>query len=639
MTIESLLKKGISLCVAELERLLLPVGKTVEFIEESYQVVEPMSATVIQEVKAICTLLEENNHKAHLEVYQGVRVAQVRSDLSILEDAHAQEWEALQEDVPYQKGTHPLKEYQVLVTELLRGESRLWASTLTHNEEALQALNAICEVIVMELQKMLTPMLLDDELEKTSSQIIHQTNAFLIRLEMLDVFMDGFDELVDLCKPDMRHESTASITLLTLRNAIIESCVDSINTLLKSSQDSGPPNNHNLLGSSGAGVGSGFTSGLGLLSSSHHASSAGNSSPTLSTSDNSTKAGARVIPGVNNPGESCDLHSITGNVLHCCKELVEYESIYRRLFDLASGIHITLPPNALNLSNLISSLMDNLYVSLLKRADRFNVVRRPTSDGNAHSSWVFFSGGKSSSSSSSTSSLSSAGFPPFVAPNFNVPFRPINIELHKLYDTGNVEAEILMSVSRRHLFLANNLFSLFVYIREMQKNLQTKSETDAAAVKGKKMPPPTVSQTAALAAAFAHLQTFSGTVEVRLTEEQKLFCNVVAGAMALLPADMESFIELHAQDHGATNRLLKAKFSLFNSGMEALLAQQGEWRIHSLGLRDHVGLMLLSKILPIYQTFYHTYASIKFSKRHLAQYTRFPPQDVERILQHFFSSI
>jgi Exo70 exocyst complex subunit len=70
--------------------------------------------------------------------------------------------------------------------------------------------------------------------------------------------------------------------------------------------------------------------------------------------------------------------------------------------------------------------------------------------------------------------------------------------------------------------------------------------------------------------------------------------------------------------------------------MDALLAQQGEWRISASVLREHLAAQLLERILPMYSQFYNTYSAVKFSKRHASDYLRFPPQDVDKILKGFF---
>lgn len=77
-------------------------------------------------------------------------------------------------------------------------------------------------------------------------------------------------------------------------------------------------------------------------------------------------------------------------------------------------------------------------------------------------------------------------------------------------------------------------------------------------------------------------------------------------------------------------------FQLFNSGMDALLSQQGEWRVSSALLRDILGAQLLRKIFPLFKDFYGKYSKVSFSKKHMNEYLRFPPDDVDRALTNFF---
>jgi Exo70 exocyst complex subunit len=70
--------------------------------------------------------------------------------------------------------------------------------------------------------------------------------------------------------------------------------------------------------------------------------------------------------------------------------------------------------------------------------------------------------------------------------------------------------------------------------------------------------------------------------------------------------------------------------------MDALLSQQGEWRVSSSLLREILGTELLQKILPLYKDFFNKYSKVQFSKKHMGEYLRFPPEDVERLLKNFF---
>ncbi len=70
--------------------------------------------------------------------------------------------------------------------------------------------------------------------------------------------------------------------------------------------------------------------------------------------------------------------------------------------------------------------------------------------------------------------------------------------------------------------------------------------------------------------------------------------------------------------------------------MDALLAQQGEWRISAAGLREQLGAQVLGKVLPVYAEFFAAYSTVRFSSKHTEQYLRFPPAFVERNLKSFF---
>jgi hypothetical protein len=108
-------------------------------------------------------------------VYEGARIAQVRAELKALEQLDSAEWQSLTEDVPYQKGSHPLKAYMALAYEMLKGELQLWNSVLpTHEEASLLVFVAICDAAVAEMQRLLSPFLLDDQKSKQTNSHINK---------------------------------------------------------------------------------------------------------------------------------------------------------------------------------------------------------------------------------------------------------------------------------------------------------------------------------------------------------------------------------------------------------------------------------------------------------------------------------
>lgn len=134
-----------------------------------------------------------------------------------------------------------------------------------------------------------------------------------------------------------------------------------------------------------------------------------------------------------------------------------------------------------------------------------------------------------------------------------------------------------------------------------------------------------------LVVSMLHLLTFD-----RLKTEQELFCETIALALGLSAQDMLEFQNTYDKDKSNQSRLLKAKFSMFNTGMDAFLAQQGEWRVSSSISRDALAQQLTHRILSTYSTFFATYSAIKFSKKHMNEYLKYTPAQLELHLRSFF---
>jgi hypothetical protein len=45
---------------------------------------------------------------------------------------------------------------------------------------------------------------------------------------------------------------------------------------------------------------------------------------------------------------------------------------------------------------------------------------------------------------------------------------------------------------------------------------------------------------------------------------------------------------------------------------------------------------LVQTIVPVYRDFYATFSEVNFSKKHMEDYLRYTPTDVDRILHNFF---
>ena len=164
---------------------------------------------------------EKNNHTAHFKVYQTVRIAKLKAELKAQETACAAQWTAAALDGPYEKGTtntndtfpslicvhfnnfrnlhvhsfscaanltfvyiypgsHPFKEYFLLAYWLLRSELQLWGSTLPSNEESLHVFVAICEALIAELQRVLSPILSEEKISKNNNPTVRKVCSVIL---------------------------------------------------------------------------------------------------------------------------------------------------------------------------------------------------------------------------------------------------------------------------------------------------------------------------------------------------------------------------------------------------------------------------------------------------------------------------
>lgn len=110
----------------------------------------------------ILRVAEISKVTSHFGVYRSVRVAALKAELRDLEAGApgAREW-TLAQSGPYERGSHPFRQYFLLAYNLLRAELQLWGSTLPSNEESLQAFVSVCEELVAELHKAVAPLLLE----------------------------------------------------------------------------------------------------------------------------------------------------------------------------------------------------------------------------------------------------------------------------------------------------------------------------------------------------------------------------------------------------------------------------------------------------------------------------------------------
>ena len=107
-------------------------------------------------------------------MYQTVRIAKLKAELKLQETTYAAQWASAQQDGPYEKGSHPFKDFFLLAYWLLRSELQLWGSTLPSNEESLQVFVNICEALIAELNRVLSPLLVEEKSRMGANPVVRK---------------------------------------------------------------------------------------------------------------------------------------------------------------------------------------------------------------------------------------------------------------------------------------------------------------------------------------------------------------------------------------------------------------------------------------------------------------------------------
>lgn len=528
-SIDDLLTKAVTACTAEFERLLGTVGVAAAMVDGQYQVISPMTPEVARQLKSLCDTFESSKASGYLKIYQTARASVCRAELKQLETSSLSAWNAQLSEDPYDKGSHPFAEHLSLSYWLLRGEFQLWGSTLPSDEDSLSCYTSICDAFVADLSRVLGPFIADDK-TRTVNPVTRQCKLLLLRLDLLSALNTSYEEYRDICHPDARHESTASLALKALRLSVLSASMRSMEYLL---------------------------------------------SPAMSEGFEKDKKKDKA----DEASSSCDLHPVTGNLLYCCKELLaSFAAPYRRMHEVAgaAGIAVNVP---VDLDEGVSALLENLFVALESRAEKYDEAK--------------------------TKALR----------------RSLAIKNHNLFEMEDKAAEDMVMSARKHLFLSNNYYAMWNYTKDKRDD-GSSAQTMRRGVAGRNP--------------RQRIALLAEKVESRCSAEQELFCETIAMALGLGTQDMAEFTTMYAKDKAGQFRLLKAKFCVFNTGLEALLAQQGEWRVSSSGLRDSLSQQLTNRILPTYSSFFSSYSGVRFSKKHMTDYVRFTPQAVEAHLRSFF---
>ena len=300
---------------------------------------------------------------------------------------------------------------------------------------------------------------------------------------------------------------------------------------------------------------------------------------------------ADVDPVATLLGEACELQPITANILHLCMELTHFSAAFARLSGHAAELGLSLPPGAQSLPALVARLLDNAMTNLQERAARIDSAVRALSG-----------------------TPQGAAQPGKKAVFLARRSLEAGLHTHSLYEAGDREAEAFVMAACSHVFLCNNLHALVAGLEEHP-----------------------------LPASCLPRPEFCADVAYKLQAAKRDCCRCIAAATALLPEDGEDFARAYGaavatKDKASNGRLLKAKFSLFCSGFDALLFLQGVWRVSAPKLRGALGEALVETICPAYTSLFHTYGGLPFSKRHKALYLKHAPPNVEQALRSFFGA-
>lgn len=114
------------------------------------------------------------------------------SDLKDLELSCSAQWNNIFTDEPYQKGSHPFKDYFILSYWFVRSEYQLWGSTLPTNEDSMNAFIEICNSVLTDIKRVLKPSLSDESLKAKldSNPVIRQvSNYFVFYLTYLTYYI------------------------------------------------------------------------------------------------------------------------------------------------------------------------------------------------------------------------------------------------------------------------------------------------------------------------------------------------------------------------------------------------------------------------------------------------------------------
>ena len=81
---------------------------------------------------------------------------------------------------------------------------------------------------------------------------------------------------------------------------------------------------------------------------------------------------------------------------------------------------------------------------------------------------------------------------------------------------------------------------------------------------------------------------------------------------------------------------LKSRFGILNACFSELETIGRDWRVLDDSLRYSLLAKLVEEVLEPYTEFYLTHSIVKFSKKHMDEYLRFPPNRVQTLIEGMF---
>ena len=98
---------------------------------------------------------------------------------------------------------------------------------MPQNGDSLDVFVGLCMEFIEKIEKIISPLVSDtnrsNDRKAEEGSILSLHNRCLLRLQITIDFLKHFDHLYELCKPDFRKDSKASIALLELRGMLLSS--------------------------------------------------------------------------------------------------------------------------------------------------------------------------------------------------------------------------------------------------------------------------------------------------------------------------------------------------------------------------------------------------------------------------------